>query len=466
MLRLFFGIAICASLCCLPCLALGGEAPPAAPTLEDLARKNADLEKQVQELRKIVDQLRVAPAEQPKGLQAEVDALKQAPAKPPVTSSVQVELYGFIKLDASYDTAHVRPGNYAYWVDSEDTNRHDNQFNMTANETRIGLRLNGPKVGEEGNVKGVFEFDFYGGGPENKSTPMLRQAYGMIEWPNYDFSVLAGQTWDIISPLAPNSLNYIVNGFTGNIGYRRPLVKLTQGVEVDEQTKLKLEGGVSRTMGDNPIFLKDDTTNKDDALKNTFKESGEDAGFPTAQGRVSVSFPCLTEKKTTIGISGHYGQEEFDTDNTGTAHTFDTWSGNIDWDVPLTSAFGVKGEAYTGANLDTYVGGIGYGINTKGAESTWREIESKGGWICASLTPTGSPWEFNLGTGTEINDRNDLDGMAANTRKTNANVFGNAIYNINKAAQVGLEVSGWDTGYTNVADGNAVRMESAFKYKF
>ena len=460
MLRLIFGIAVCGCLCCLPSLALGGEAPPPTPTLDDLAKKNADLEKQVQELRKIVDQLKPkegAPPLEEKSLREEIDALKKAlpAAKPPVVSSVQAELYGFIKLDASYDTSHVRPGNYAYWVDSEETNRHDNQFNMTANETRIGVRLAGPKVGDEGMLKGQIEFDFYGGGLENKSTPMLRQAFGMIEWPNYDFSVLAGQTWDIISPLAPNSLNYIVNGFTGNIGYRRPQVRVTQGFEVDEQSKLKLEGGVTRTLGDTPVYVGDK------------KESGEDAGFPTMQGRVSLTFPLLTEKKTTLGVSGHWGQEEYDIDTAGSFHTFNTWSGNVDLDMPVAGIFGIKGECYTGKNLDTFVGGIGYGVNTIGADtSLWREIDAKGGWICGTITPTGSPWEFNLGTGTELNDRSDLASMPAKTRKANANVFGNAIYNINKAAQVGLEVSGWNTSYVAAADGNAIRVESAFKYKF
>ena len=44
------------------------------------------------------------------------------------------------------------------------------------------------------------------------------------------FTILGGQTWDVISPLNPRSLNYSVYWWAGNIGYRRPQVRLTKGM--------------------------------------------------------------------------------------------------------------------------------------------------------------------------------------------------------------------------------------------
>ena len=54
---------------------------------------------------------------------------------------------------------------------------------------------------------------------ENKPTIMLRHAY--VEVKDDDFRFLAGQTWDVISPLNPNMLMYSVGWDGGNIGYRR-----------------------------------------------------------------------------------------------------------------------------------------------------------------------------------------------------------------------------------------------------
>ncbi|HUW30774.1 MAG TPA: hypothetical protein VM223_04115 [Planctomycetota bacterium] len=451
MLRLFLGFAICGLLLFMAGPARGGEAPA---TLEDLAKENATLKKEIQDLRKLVEERlkpqEGVPVEEEKTLRQEIDELKKAlPAnKFPMLSSLKVELYGFIKLDASYDTAHVRPGNYAYWVDSEATNKHDNEFNMTANETRLGLSISGPQVGEA-MTSGRFEMDFYGGGPENKSNPMLRLAYVKLDWPDYDFSVLAGQNWDIISPLAPSSINYIVNGFAGNIGYRRPQVRVSQAIEVNETSKVLFEGGLFRTIGDVPY-----TGGKD---------SGEDSGFPTLQGRMAITCPVLTEKPTTIGFSGHWGREEYDIPpgTTGDDVVFNTWSGNVDLTMPIAGPLSIRGEGYMGENLDSYVGGIGYGVNP----AAGREIGVKGGWMCVSIVPNQS-WEFNVGSGFEDNDKNDMVGMSASSRTRNRNFFGNVLYNISKAAQVGVELSQWKTDYKGTAPGRAVRVESAIKYKF
>ena len=80
--------------------------------------------------------------------------------------------------------------------------------------------------------------DFYGDGTvhENKAEPLLRHAYVELTKGNYD--IIAGQTNDLISPLAPNTLNYTVGWDAGNIGYRRPQVRFTYTYPVNAQNKL------------------------------------------------------------------------------------------------------------------------------------------------------------------------------------------------------------------------------------
>ena len=55
---------------------------------------------------------------------------------------------------------------------------------------------------------------------ENKASLLLRHAY--VEVKDDEFRLLAGQTWDVISPLCPGVLFYSVGWDGGNIGYRRP----------------------------------------------------------------------------------------------------------------------------------------------------------------------------------------------------------------------------------------------------
>ena len=103
----------------------------------------------------------------------------------------------------------------------------------------------GPK-GEDIQTGGRVEIDFYGGGAENKSNPMMRHAYLNLDWPKDKFSILAGQTSDVISPLFPDTLNYTVGWWVGNIGYRRPQIRLTKSYTLDKDMELKLEGALAQ----------------------------------------------------------------------------------------------------------------------------------------------------------------------------------------------------------------------------
>jgi kynurenine formamidase len=275
------------------------------------------------------------------------DAEKKNDTRHNLWSNLDVQLYGKIKADAAVDTSRTDTGNFARWVNHESTNRDDHQMNVTANETRLGLKFNGPDVGEA-KTSGLVEFDFFGGGAENKSTPMMRHAYMQIDWAKCGLSLLAGQTWDVISPLNPTTLNYSVQWWAGNIGYRRPQIRLTKVCELGGGTVLKLETAVARDIGRTSGFDPGD--------------SGEDSGLPSLQGRASLSFPFLAEKKATFGVSGHYSQEEYDTDAAGHNLNADSWSANLDMDLPILKWLAVKGEMFTGQDLDAYLGGIGQGV--------------------------------------------------------------------------------------------------------
>lgn len=361
-------------------------------------------------------------------------------------SNLDIQFYGYIKLDASYDTSMTSAGNYNIYVNSETANPNDDSFNMTANQTRFGFKINGP---EKDGIKtsGLIEFDLYGDyASENKAKIQMRHAYMKMNWAD-GFEVLAGQTSDVMSPLSPNTLNYTVLWGVGNIGYRRPQIRLTKTWTGEDKNFVKLEAAVARTIG----------TSKATSGA-PYAETGMDAGYPTAQSRLSMSFPLLKYKPTTIGVSGHLGTEEYDTQTDGHNKKFQSWSANFDFAQPINKWFSIQGEYYSGQNVGTYFGGILQSINT----TTLEEIAAQGGWIAASFGPWDN-WNFNVGYGADNVERDDV---VTGSKIRNSSMFGNLIYSINSNTQIGFELSQWDTNYKDSKDSDSTRAQLSFIYKF
>jgi len=443
-------------------LLAGGQVCPAMSET-DTAKENAELKARIDRLEKELGEIKrmVEKQEEPVKAKPEPNVPSAKAAEPaktvvekrPVVSGLDVELYGRLKLDAAYDSSRIETGNYAKWVQSEASNDDDSQFNMTANETRLGMRIYGPGGGEM-KTSGRVEIDFYEGGAENKPRPMMRHAYMNLDWPAERFSILAGQTSDVISPLFPDMLNYSACWWVGNIGYRRPQLRFTKSYVMDKDVDLKFEGALARTIGQSGSFTPGD--------------AGEDAGFPSLQARASVTFPSWGYKPTTIGVSGHWAKEEYDTAVNGSNDKFHSWSLNLDVLQPVNKWLTLKGELFTGENLAAYLGGIGQGlrnIGTSGSPVYDKEISSRGGWIEASFGPWGK-WSYNVGVSVDDVDDDDLGGVTDNNRECNRAVFANVIYAIDKNADIGFELSQWETKYSGEDDADSLRGQMSFIYKF
>jgi hypothetical protein len=400
-----------------------------------------------------------APAsEQDRGLAARVDQLEEE------VSSLRAQLddatvresesdepgiafnfYGYVKLDSAYDSARTSVGNFARWVESEDLNPNDNQFSMTANETRLGVDFLGPPEGAW-RTGGRVEIDFYGGGTENKPTPYLRHAFLDLVWPESGWTLLAGQTWDVISPLVMPTVNYTAGWWQGNIGYRRPQVRVAKDTRVSESTELKLALAASRTItGRTQGFAPDGDT-------------GSDVGFPTVQARVGLGSGATGGGLAEVGLSGHYGQEERDLDASGTNVKVETWSLNLDARVRVSERVVLRGELHKGENLDSYLGGIGQGINT----ATGEVIATHGAWLAGSIRAS-ELWDVNLGLAFE--DPDDAN-LVAGDRKRNQVYFVNTWRRLGTYTQLALEVSYLETDYVGQSAGNSLRTQFAFVYRF
>ena len=425
-------------------------APQSAMTneVEQLKKQNAELQSRVDKLAGELDLIKNQLADTPTA------KLRPLSGKKSATSSLDVEIYGYVKLDAAYDSSHVSVGNYARWVESEQTVKNDSEFNMTANETLVGVRVRGPET-DNFRSSGNVEIDFYGGGSENAAFPRLRQANLNFEWPNAGFGVLAGQANDVISPLWMPRVNFSPGWWQGNIGFRRPQLRLTENVKLADGVELKFEAAAARTIATS--F----TTPKD-----SFFDPGADAGYPTAQGRVSVTFPGFARLPITIGASGHWGRENhsFNFTNGTQVISFTTWSGNADLTLPFTPWLTFRAEAYFGSDLDSYLGGIGQGINT----TLLVPIFDRGGWGAVTLGPFGK-WTFNLGYGLDSVRLSDVPANADPTkdaRVSNWVAFGNVYYSLTPNLQLALEISRLRTTYKSVAPGDDWRAQFAVIYKF
>lgn len=365
--------------------------------------------------------------------------------------SFQAKLYGYIKLDGSFDRNITSHGNFVMWVNPRLTGEDDAQFNMTANQSRIGVNLKGEGFGET-QVNGKIEFDLYGGVSgatvaQNKALLMLRHAYFTIQSGNT--RLLAGQSWDLVSPLNPGTLNYPVLWGCGNIGYRRAQLTLSQTLPVNEKMSATIAGGAFRTIGD------DLTPSITLAAGETAdgQDDGTDAAIPSVQGRLDVKYTFSKSSNLNWGVSGLWGRLHAAT-NLGNSKSYESWGAMGHLAVTFSPAMGFSGEIFTGKNLGSYFGGILQ-------KSTVDGVAATGGWASA-WWQAGSRVKFSAGLG--IDDPEDSDLTSGRSR--NSSVFGNVTYALLPQAKVGFELSHWQTDYLGEESAENLRGQTSFILNF
>ncbi len=331
----------------------------------------------------------------------------------------QVTWYGYMRLDMAHDTAVSAPGNYALFVKPHARGEAVSTLNITGRQSRLGARI------ARGSMTSRLEVDFYGASPENKNTVQLR--YAVARLPIGDFTLEAGQTSDIISPLVPRTLNYSVAWGAGNVGYRRPQVKLFRQTP---RTWLGLSLARNIT-GD----LDGDTI-----------VDGAAAALPAIQARCAVSLVHVMGRQITLGLSGHYGRcncpaRDIDYSN---------WSVNADATFVVTPGWKILAEAYRGANMGAYAGAIYNDDTVNGVHST-------GGWANLQARIGDSGWSVSTGGG--VDDVDDSDLTKAELNRTDVRVrnqvwFAAAFYQLSPEVTLGGELSRWSTLYANTTPGN------------
>jgi len=169
---------------------------------------------------------------------------------------------------------------------------------------------------------------------------------------------------------------------------------------------------------------------------------GERSTQPFYQGRFAV-MPDILGRKGTIGVSGHWGEEQI-----GVDHTLKSSAGALDLDIPITHYFTVRGEAFTGSNLIPFGGGINQGAALLAAPVATapplsiRAIHSRGGWGELTVIPDRSNKNvLYVGAGTDQPQKSTL--LPGTTRVENTFLWASYFRKLSDNVTAAVEWSQW-----------------------
>lgn len=408
---------------------------------------------------------------------AELDALREEMSLMSwKKGDFRITPYGFLNLSMSADTQRAVPGEYMLYAQTPEVD-DSSDFTVDARTSRIGFKMEGPRVEQlNADLRGCLEFDFQGAynGSKNKGGVQLRRAYAELVDAENQRRFLAGQDWEIISPLCPQMLNYLPGGFAGSLQYRRAQIRFEQGFTLSQDFQTLAQIAVcDNILGD---------------YTSTPGVSAATSGWPVIEGRVAVSLfkDARDGLPITVGVSGHIGEQYYKFSpiagtfaSTSERVAVDTWSANLDADVPLMKMFRLQGEYTVGANLSSFCGGINQGVDLYRRDA----LGASGGWL-ALHTDWTEKFATNVGYGVEKMDEDDLVGtsVAANgfttSRTRNELYFVNFLYNWTPNFMTGVEFGYWQTQYqkadvtgetpvfTAMKPGEAFRTEFAARLTF
>lgn len=356
----------------------------------------------------------------------------------------EISFYGFIRLDAIFDDSRPNSIQSPNFILSEAPGAEDeDSFTFHPRLTRFGFDYDGPRIGTSGpELAGKIEIDFQNGGGEARQLMRMRHAYMTLDWEKT--RLLFGQTWDLISPLYPTVNADTMMWNTGNLGDRRPQIRGRYQRKTEGGGSFSLEGGLGLS----------GAIDSQDLDRNGVRD-GDDGLFQNLQARVAFG-SSSGSGSWTLGVHGLFGREETEIPVAG-HDTFDSDLLGVDF-AGKWGKVGVKGEWWTGSNLDDFRGGVGQGVNT----ATGEEIDSSGGWLELGLDFSDT---YSFFVGYAIDDPSDGDLPAGGRTKNEAWFLVNR-FRVARPFVVGIDYLSWETSYKGLPKGDDNRLNLYFIYNF
>ncbi|MEO8701965.1 MAG: hypothetical protein ABI867_18110 [Kofleriaceae bacterium] len=352
--------------------------------------------------------------------------------------SPPLSIYGFARLDILANDSRMSSLDQPEFVEREPAaGQLDSAMTMTPRLSRIGISIDEWDVTDRMfKGDGKLEVDF-GGAGDGTSAIRLRHAYASINM-KHRVELLAGQTIDLISPLFPAAQNDTQLRYAGNLGDRRPQLRLSMlpTNKLTVAVAAAAKGVLDQTDMDHDGQI--------DAMA---------SAKPMLQWLVEARLPGIKQSTIRIGFSGHAGSSEL-ADRTSIGSS----SVGMHFFAPWGQRLILLGEGYVGKNMAELGGGIGQGVNPM----TTKPIHSAGGWLELATFPTKRHM-LALGASGDSARASDLE---IGDRETNSTVYGVLRYKPRPALQLGLEYLHWRTGYKEMSDGQANRFDMHFSVFF
>lgn len=318
-----------------------------------------------------------------------------------------VKIYGFIKVDMTYDFhAGSTTNDDLFFYAPINGSR---EFRVAAKQSRLGLDVsNGTLLGAK------IEADF-SATPSDELTYAflrLRHAYATIQLAE-GLTFLAGQTWYLLPQPMPSTVNDAAFGYQGCLWGRAPQLRLTYAPVNALKFNVALTRP-SRKMVDN---------------------EGTASGIPGAQA--SIWFGKLFDVKDVFAfdmtISGGY--EQWVGSIGGVGGAANTYFFDVGGSVKLVNMFTIFGQFWFGQNLYDFLGGSGYMRYGYG-----NEVFAMGGFVDLKIEPI-KELQFNLVAGIDdpLDDKIVNIAGISNPRLMNVTFMANAIVKIFEKFSIALE---------------------------
>lgn len=460
------------TLICASCLVQAQSTPPAQV---DLKQRVDQLEAQMELMREELNKLKtelvktesvaVVPAAE-KTKQQPTTGEKRQPGID--LGPVRAVPYGTIYLNAF--------GNSGGSNNSDDplfaTPTNSGNTSISARQTRLGLKLEGPTVGHA-RTRGQLEADFFGGFPavgigENFGVVRLRLALLRLDWENT--SLEAGQDWVIFAPNNPVSIAAAAipqMAAAGNLWARIPQVRLehrwASGKILWQGAVLAPSTGDSPTASTSPFLLQPTT--------------GAASRVPFIESRIGFNGGNWfgTKKAGNIGLSAQYGRARVST--TPGNNMIDALGVAADWNFPIVARVTINGEAFFGRNLAGFQAGVFQGFNPDFAYRRGltlvsggpRAIGTRGGWTQVGLTPPAFSDRLTIYGTYGLDDPRDGDLVSLTKRdwrlRNQAWAF-SLIYKFSPQISGSIEYRRFDTLYLQSGrqTDNHINLGAAFSF--
>ena len=353
--------------------------------------------------------------------------------------------YGYLALVGAWETNRTIPGEYPLYVQPRigDDAKSGAYFDMKS--SRLGLMISAPELKSHPDVKigAVFELDFQGAfSLENKPGVLFRKGY--IELKNDDFLFLAGQTWDVYSPIFPNMLTYVPGIGCGNLGYRRPMIRYDRYFRTGNG-RWEFQGAIAASLTNNLSAYSGE------------RWDGKPADYPEIQYRIAKTFDKFGpwQQKAAFGVSTLLAEKHYQ-NATSDFHRF-SWAVNFDAMIRFTEKTYISAEFFFGELLNSSFGGILQDINPY----TLENVCSTGGWVSLSHDFTE---RLHSAVGLCIDDPWNRRCTGGPVRNWNSCTFANLSFDVTKKFNVGGEYTFWATGYTGLGTAYSHHFQIQLKY--